>query len=51
LETRRDMPPGEYRLVAGLYDSATGQRLSTDAGGDAIELGNLDIAQAAESVP
>ena len=51
LETRRDMPPGEYRLVAGLYDSATGQRLSTDAGGDAIELGKLDIAQTAASVP
>ncbi len=33
-------PPGEYRLVAVVYDAETGQRL-THALGDAIELGSV----------
>ena len=33
------LPPGEYRLVAGLYDSVTGQRLLLANGADTVELG------------
>ena len=45
LEIRRDMPPGEYRLVAGMYDSTTGQRLPAEAGSDVIKLGKLDVGK------
>jgi hypothetical protein len=45
LEIRRDMPPGEYRLVAGMYDSTTGQRLPAEAGSDVIKLGRLDVGK------
>jgi len=31
-----NLPPGRYRLVAGLYDAATGERLLTDAGLDGV---------------
>jgi hypothetical protein len=48
-----DLPPGEYRLVAGLYDWRTGQRLSiTDARGtlwgDYVTLATLSISPSAE---
>jgi hypothetical protein len=36
-------PPGEYRIIAGLYDSATGQRLLSSDGGDFVELGALTV--------
>jgi mannosyltransferase len=35
-------PPGEYRVIAGLYDPTTGQRLLT-TGGDFVELGTLRV--------
>jgi hypothetical protein len=35
------LPAGDYRLIAGLYAPATGQRLASDAGGDFIELGHI----------
>ena len=34
-----DMPPGEYSVVAGLYDEATGERL----GGQAVEIGTITV--------
>jgi hypothetical protein len=37
------LPPGEYRLIAGLYDPANGTRLLTEQGGDFVELGNITI--------
>jgi hypothetical protein len=43
LETGRDFSLSEYRLVAGMYDSATDQRLPAAAGGDAVELGKIQI--------
>ena len=39
-----DLAPGTYRLVAGLYDPTTGQRLPVVDGADAVELGALEIA-------
>ena len=33
-------PPGEYRLLAAMYDAQTGQRL-THAAGDSVELGSV----------
>lgn len=39
-----DLAPGTYRAVAGLYDPTTGQRLPLADGGDAVELGALEIA-------
>jgi mannosyltransferase len=35
-------PPGEYRVIAGLYDPTTGQRLPA-GGGDFVELGTLRV--------
>jgi mannosyltransferase len=37
-------PPGEYRVIAGLYDAATGQRLPT-ATGDFVELGAFTVVK------
>ena len=34
-----DMPAGEYLVVAGLYDEATGERL----GGQAVEMGTISV--------
>jgi hypothetical protein len=36
-------PPGEYRLVVGMYAADTGQRLRLEDGGDMIELGKLEV--------
>jgi hypothetical protein len=38
-----DLPAGEYRLVVGLYDAATGQRLTLTDGSDALLLETLYI--------
>jgi hypothetical protein len=38
-----DLPPGEYRLIAGLYDPTSGQRLSVDRGGDFVEIGRIAL--------
>jgi hypothetical protein len=38
-----DLPPGDYKLVVGLYDSMTGQRLATASGDTAIQLQTLPI--------
>ena len=38
-----DLPPGDYRLIAGLYDPTTGQRLPVNDGADFVELGNVTI--------
>lgn len=37
-----DLAPGTYRLVAGLYDFETGERLPV-AGGDALSLGTVEV--------
>jgi hypothetical protein len=39
----RGTPPGEYRLIVGLYDPATQQRLLTGSGADFIELTRVAI--------
>lgn len=38
-----DLPPGNYRLITGLYDPATGQRLPVNDGADFVELGDVTI--------
>ncbi len=38
-----DLPPGQYRLIAGLYDPATGQRLPTSSTSDFVELGRVTV--------
>ncbi len=47
IETRHipleHVSPGDYRLIIGLYDPATGQRLTTPAGADFIELIGLAV--------
>jgi mannosyltransferase len=43
-------PPGEYRIIAGLYDAASGQRLPT-AAGDFVELGSLTVERPAAPPP
>ncbi len=42
-------PPGEYRLVAAMYDAQTGQRL-THADGDSVELGSVWVDRPQTSV-
>jgi hypothetical protein len=37
------LAPGEYRLVAGLYQPTTSARLPLAAGGDTVELGRLTL--------
>ncbi len=34
-----EVPPGSYRLTAGLYDPATGARWPIEGGGDTVDLG------------
>jgi hypothetical protein len=38
IELPSDLPSGEYRLLVGLYDYETGQRLLLDDGSDAFEV-------------
>jgi len=40
-------PPGAYRIITGLYDAATGQRLPVSEGGDLVELGTLNVERPA----
>lgn len=39
---RRGIPPGEYRLLLGLYDPATGERLRSGST-DALDLGPVSV--------
>jgi uncharacterized membrane protein len=43
-------PPGEYRLVATMYDAATGQRLA-HADGDSIALGAVQVNRPSAAAP
>lgn len=38
-----NLPPGEYRVVMGLYDSASGIRLSTPADNQSVVLATLQV--------
>ncbi len=38
-------PPGRYRLIAGVYDPASGQRLPLSTGGDTLLLGEVEIVR------
>ncbi|MBN1220934.1 MAG: glycosyltransferase family 39 protein [Anaerolineae bacterium] len=38
-----DLPPGNYRLITGLYHAPTGQRLPVSAGGDFVELPQIAV--------
>ena len=43
-------PPGEYRLVAAMYDAQTGQRLA-HANGDSVELGSVWVDRPQATLP
>ena len=43
-------PPGEYRLVAAMYDAQSGQRL-THAEGDSVDLGSVWVDRPQTPVP
>ncbi len=43
-------PPGRYRLIAGLYDAASGARLRT-ATADFVDLGAWEVARPARLLP
>jgi hypothetical protein len=43
-----DLQPGDYRLIAGLYNPATGERLSVVEGSDFVALGNINIQHSNE---
>lgn len=36
-------PPGRYRLLVGVYDWTTGQRLPVERDGDAVVLGEIEV--------
>ena len=38
-----DVPPGDYDLIVGLYDPATGERLPTAGGADFVKLSQIAI--------
>jgi hypothetical protein len=40
-----DLSPGDYRLIAGMYNAASGERLpvSTPAGGNFVDLGTVTV--------
>ena len=38
-----ELPPGEYRLVSGLYDPVSWQRVSSPAGEDHVLISELEI--------
>jgi hypothetical protein len=37
------LPPGDYRLITGLYNAANGQRLPASSGGDFVGLGEITV--------
>jgi hypothetical protein len=37
------LPPGQYRLITGLYNAASGERLPVASGGDFVELGQVAV--------
>jgi len=39
----RTLPPGRYRMQAGLYNAKTMARLSLASGGDAVDLGSVTV--------
>jgi hypothetical protein len=43
-------PPGEYRVIVGMYDALSGQRLPTTSG-DFVELGTLAVEKPAAPPP
>ena len=45
LELKPETPPGEYRLVVGMYDASTGQRLPVASGGDVVELSRVSVTK------
>jgi len=44
LALKPELAPGEYRLVVGMYDSETRQRLPVASGGDVIGLGQIQVS-------
>ncbi|NJN93839.1 MAG: hypothetical protein HC875_06985 [Anaerolineales bacterium] len=44
-------PPGLHRLIVGLYDSQTGQRLPVAGGQDFVELGQVEIVRPDPPLP
>ncbi|RME75111.1 MAG: hypothetical protein D6784_08595 [Chloroflexi bacterium] len=40
-----DAPPGEYRLIAGLYEADTGVRILLSTGGDFVDVGTIRVEQ------
>jgi hypothetical protein len=42
LDLKPDLPPGEYRMVVGMY-AGNLQRLAVSTGGDVVELGKIQI--------
>lgn len=40
-----DLPPGEYRLITGLYDARDGTRLTLAGGSDFVDLGPVQIGE------
>lgn len=38
-----NLPPGNYQLIAGMYDSTTGGRMPVSTGGDFVDLGRVTI--------
>jgi hypothetical protein len=48
LNLKTKLSPGEYRLVAGMYETESGQRLPVAPGGDVVELGKILVSAPAK---
>ena len=48
LDLKDNLRPGEYRLVAGMYETESGQRLPVAPGGDVVELGKILVSAPAK---
>ena len=38
-----DIPPGDYTIITGIYDAATGKRLAVQGGGDFVAISALKV--------
>jgi hypothetical protein len=43
LRITNDAPPGRYRLIAGIYNPVTGERLRMTDGTYSVLLGQIDV--------
>lgn len=46
-----DTPPGDYRLITGLFNPTTGRRAAVDSGSDFVDLGSITVDVKSDETP